>query len=160
MKGLVLLCLLGYPLLELYALVTVASWIGALATIGLLALSAMVGLGILRETRGEFVAGFRSVIGRNGPVLPELLDRLIRAAGAILLILPGLLTDLVALPLLVPISRRYLTRRLGRFFGATFVGIRPHRSVVIEGEFHEIGETGPAGSEKPSLPRPSVPNAP
>jgi UPF0716 protein FxsA len=72
----------------------------------------------------------------------ELFDLACLVLAGLLLIFPGVVSDILALPLIVPQSRAALLRRLaGRF------QIRRTGPQVVEGEWREIDD------EKPRLPR-------
>lgn len=102
------------PVLELWLLLVVGDEIGAAATLGLLFLAAFVGLGVLRYQR-------RSARGRRTQremgELPEqemlaMMGGVMLAMGAVLLMIPGFITDALALPLLLPWSRHAIVRWL------------------------------------------------
>lgn len=127
------LALFGYPLVELLLMLQVASWLGALATLALLLLGAVAGVSLLRGQRLSVLARLQRGLPPGGPLLPELLDGALRAAAAVLLILPGFISDGVGLALLIPAARRRLARRLAS-------GRRAAGAIVIDGEFHRLDE--------------------
>lgn len=97
-----------FPLAELAVLIQVGSSIGVLATILLLVVSGMVGVLLLR------LAGFatawcaRERLARGELPEREMLQGLMMAVGGGLLILPGFISDLLALLVLFPPTRRLL----------------------------------------------------
>lgn len=127
------------PLLELYVLIEVGSWIGAAPTIALVVLTAVVGavllrwqgFGLLRRARAMLLAG-------ELPAIEMLEGALIVVAGALLLV-PGFVTDTVGFLLLVPWVRRgailwFLSRR--GLIGAAGPRREPPRGpYTIEGEY-------------------------
>ena len=122
------------PLIEIALFVIVGRWIGVWATLGLVVLAVVAGSMILR-TRGLAAAqGLRRFNGLQ-PIASEALI----AVAAVLLILPGFLTDIVALALLIPPIRHALiaavaarvTTQAGGF------GARP-ADQVIDGEFIDL----------------------
>ncbi len=131
MALLVFLALLAAPILEIFVIIEVGGRIGALPTIGLLVLSAVVGvivvkregLGLLRRAQEQLRTG-------EDPA-PEVLDRLLVIVAGILLVLPGFISDAVAVLLLVPPLRHVigndLSRRLRRRVDAmvTVTGVGP-----------------------------------
>jgi UPF0716 protein FxsA len=127
------LAFFGYPLAELVLLLVVASRLGALATLALLLLGGIAGLGLLRGQQLSVLARLRRGLPSAGPFLPELLDGALRAAAAVLLIVPGFISDGLALILLVPAVRRRLAQRLAARRG-------PEGPIVIEGEFRRLDE--------------------
>lgn len=110
MRGLPLLLLL-LPVAELAVLIQVGSEIGVFAVLGLLLLGGVLGLQVLgRQGFANLGSARRSLDSGTDPG-QELLEGLLRALAGVLLLIPGFLTDLVALPLLLPWTRRALVRR-------------------------------------------------
>lgn len=128
------LALGAYLLLEIWATLEIAAWLGAARTVLLLILGILAGIVVLRREKLAVVAHFRHASGPRQPFIPSLPDRALRAAAGLLLIVPGFVSDAAALILLVPQLRRWLIRhwsaRLSRSAGVT----------VIEGEFHRLDE--------------------
>ncbi len=114
MFGWLLLLFTGVPMLELALLIEVGRAIGLLPTLALVLgtgatgawLARWQGVRALRAVQQEMASG--RVPGES------LLDGLLILVGAVLLITPGVLTDLVGLSLLIPVTRhalRALVRR-------------------------------------------------
>lgn len=125
-----------FPLLELWVLLKVGAAIGALAALGLVVASAVLGIAVLR------LAGWQTLLSSRGRLLqgqspaPELFNGFILAAGGALLLLPGLIGDVIGLLLLLPSLRRRLALRLFRRTPA--MAAAPGAAagpVVIEGEY-------------------------
>ena len=110
------LIVLLFTFVEIAVFIAVGRQIGVLATLGLTLLAFAAGVFVLRRqsvatvmrVRGELAAGRTPA----GPVL----DGALIGAGALLLIVPGFITDLLGLALLVPAGRRALKSRLSRRF--------------------------------------------
>ncbi|KAB0679337.1 FxsA family protein [Aureimonas leprariae] len=125
--ALVPILLLVVPILEIAAFILVGREIGLLPTLGIVVVSAVVGalllrrqgLGALRRIQGEIAAG--RVPGR------ELADGVLIVAAGILLLTPGLVTDVVGYLLFVPAVRAFIRRFLARrvVVTATMAGSRP-----------------------------------
>jgi len=122
--------LLLLPAAELLAFVLVAWIIGFLPAIGLMLLTSLAGVLVLRRVSGGQFAQYRRVwrerqvsetaLRGRGPLV---------ALGGILLLLPGFITDLVGLGLLVPPIRR----RLGAAFARGLAQrARPNGPPVID----------------------------
>jgi UPF0716 protein FxsA len=130
-----LLLFVGTPLVELYLLIQVGSQIGALPTIGLTLLTAVIG-GVLVRLQGLSVLGrVRASLDRGDVPALEMLDGALLLIAGFLLLLPGFVTDAVGFLLLVPVVRRLVIARFVRVVPghpptATDAGQR-----VIEGEF-------------------------
>jgi len=88
------------PIAELYLLFTVAEWVGGLATLALVILTAGIGLSVLR------VQGFATLTRANHRMaqgqLPgqEIVEGMMLAIAGALLLTPRLITDVVGFTLL------------------------------------------------------------
>ncbi|MFQ5683058.1 MAG: FxsA family protein [Candidatus Binatia bacterium] len=105
------------PLLELYILIKIGSSIGALNTIILVFGTAFLGSALVRL---EGLKTFQQITNNlSQGIVPaeEMVDGLLIFAGGILLITPGVLTDIFALLLVIPLSRALFKRWLRKKFG-------------------------------------------
>ncbi|WP_461481460.1 FxsA family protein [Porticoccus sp.] len=100
------------PIVEMWLLITVGQQIGALPTIGLVLLTAVVGLSLLRQQ--GFATLFRARSKLDAGELPamEVAEGLILAVCGALLLTPGFVTDMLGFAGLVPLLRRRLVSRL------------------------------------------------
>jgi UPF0716 protein FxsA len=129
------LVVIALPLAEIAGFVIVGRWIGVLAVLALVLGAAVLGGAILR---GRMAVLRSTMRGRGGvALLGALADETLLAIGAVLLVIPGFLSDLAALPLLLPPLRRMLVAALS-------VQVAAHRGApawddgVIEGEVIDI----------------------
>ena len=169
MAVLLLALLIIWPVAELAAMVGVAIWLGVLPMFGLLLLSTIAGLLILRYRGEVHWRRLRNAVSERRPPAREAFDGTMITAGALLLVLPGFISSALGLLLLFP-PTRYLFRITsialfaGRFkwaaAGATWSGraweswrVRG-RDFDIEGEAVEVRaeaiELGPSGSSAPA----------
>ena len=106
------------PLIELYFLIKIGSYIGALNTILLLLATAFFGALLLRLEGLRTMRQIFNYLSQGIVPAEEMVDGLIIFAAGILLITPGVLTDFMALFLLVPFTRtlfkRWLRKKLNR----------------------------------------------
>jgi len=148
---LLLLLFVLVPLVEIYLLIQVGGVIGALPTIALVVLTAVLGAGLMRVQGLSTLARAQASLDRGEIPATELLEGvLILMAGAVLLT-PGFVTDAIGFVLLVPpwraaLARHFLARRIVHFRGhsrgsgpgAGGARRRPGgRGRVIEGEYRE-----------------------
>jgi UPF0716 protein FxsA len=128
--------LIVVPIAELYFLIRVGGEIGALPTIGLTILTAVVGAALVRVQGFTVLARVREAIDRGEVPAMEMLDGALLLAAGLMLLLPGFFTDALGFLLLVPPLRRMFVGR--------FVRIVPHHTPgdgepvaprVIEGEY-------------------------
>ena len=104
MRFVLLAIVLAFPLLDLYATVRVARWTGAPVWIWL-ALPMTTGLLLLRNERGNFRSHIAAAMHGEQSLLRGLVDSGRKVAAAVLFLLPGIVSDLIALVLLaLPIN--------------------------------------------------------
>ncbi len=112
MFGRLLLLFLLVPILELALLIRLGAWIGLTPTLALILITAGVGSYLARR---EGIAAWHNFQTRlRTGVFPdrELADGLIILLSGVLLLTPGVMTDLLGLLGLIPISRTYLRKAL------------------------------------------------
>jgi UPF0716 protein FxsA len=130
------------PIVEMYLLIRVGGYIGAWPTIGLVMLTAVIGVALLRI---QGLATLTRGLGRlEGGELParEMAEGILLAIAGALLITPGFVTDGFGFLLLLPparaaVAERMLARVVVMGDGARF-GNRSQRAqgpTIIEGEF-------------------------
>ena len=143
-----LFMLLLLPVLELALLIQVGSAIGVLPTLGLIILSAVLGILLLRVAGLATAWRARERLARGELPEREMFDGLLRALGGLLLLLPGFISDIFGLLCVLPFSRHLLLGRLQRqqqeqaarqrAFADDLAGARDasaQRPQVIEGEY-------------------------
>ncbi len=104
-----LLCL---PFLELWLLIHIGSEIGALTTIALLILAGMAGSALLRWQGVYTLLKVQERLQRGDVAADAVFDGLLLTVAGVLLFIPGFITDGMALLLMIPPLRAYLTRKL------------------------------------------------
>tara|TARA_B100001142_G_scaffold90901_1_gene92720 strand:- start:158 stop:583 length:426 start_codon:yes stop_codon:yes gene_type:complete len=98
------------PILEMYVLIKVGGNLGALNTVLLVLLTALIGVALLR------VQGFRTLMNAKNKLgmaqLPaeEIITGIFLAVGGALLLTPGFITDIFGFLCLVPFTRRILLK--------------------------------------------------
>lgn len=119
------------PLVEIALFVVVGGWIGLWSTLAVVIGSGILGVTLLRRMGAPSLGVVR------GDLLSPLAERALLAVAAMLLILPGFLTDTVGLILLLPAVRRLVVAQLAARLRQTGAGRRADET-VIDGEFYEI----------------------
>ncbi|NLP03012.1 MAG: FxsA family protein [Fibrobacter sp.] len=109
-----LLLFLLIPLIELYVLIRIGSFIGALNTIFLLILTAATGAILARKQGMNTLWQIQQSLSMGKIPAGELLDGLLIIFAAILLISPGIVTDMMSFLLLIPFTRRFFKRWIKR----------------------------------------------
>jgi UPF0716 protein FxsA len=99
---------------EIGVLVAVGQAVGLLATVGLLVLGGVIGTALLRREGSRTMAAFSEALRTRRAPHQEVADGVLIAAAGVLVILPGFVSDLAALFLLFPPTRRLVSRRIAR----------------------------------------------
>ncbi len=103
----ILLLIICIPLIEIYLLIKVGSMIGAFNTIFLIFFTAITGVYFARLAGLNTIrSGFNQLIRNEVPVY-EIISGAALAFAALLLIIPGFLTDLIGFLLILPITRKF-----------------------------------------------------
>jgi UPF0716 protein FxsA len=116
MRFVVLLIVLSFPVLDVLVTLRFARWVGIPAIVWFAA-SALAGMLVLRNERTTFRAKTIAALRGDQPLLRGLLDSGRKVLAALLLILPGIVSDLMALLLLM------LPINLGPPFATQSIGI-------------------------------------
>lgn len=143
-----MLYVLLYVVVEIVALVAVASWIGVGATLLVLLAGSVLGLWLARREGVRAAQALASAVQERRTAHPELTDGLLVAVGGLLLFVPGLVTDVAGLLLLLPPTRALVRRRLVAATEQRAPGLRTARiraaGPVIEGEVVDTTRPEPA----------------
>ncbi len=107
-----LLAFIIIPLLEITLLINVGSRIGAWYTVGLVLLSAFIGVNMLRYQGLSTLAKAKQRMDAGQLPAQEMVEGIILAVGGALLITPGFLTDAIGFCCLIPASRRVIAKQL------------------------------------------------
>ncbi len=106
-----LLPLLVFPFLELWLMIVIGDEVGALAVILWLVAMIVIGVNLLRYLGAASM--LKAAQGARTGELPgvAIAEGLFKAIGAILLIIPGFISDALALVCFIPWFRRLLIKR-------------------------------------------------
>lgn len=132
--------LLAWPVVEIAAFVWVARWLGILGALAAIILSSLVGFALLRRQGLTMAENARRQMAQGEMPVGTLFDGACLAVAALLLILPGFVSDLVAVALLLPPVRAMLRTGLAK---RLHPAARPEGPTVIEGEYREVHEVAP-----------------
>lgn len=167
----IVLLMLAWPLLELALLIRTGQAIGVWPTLGIVVATAVLGVVVLRRQGNRMLSRLQEALaaGRAPADDGTLAAGPMVVLAAMLLILPGLMTDVAGLLLLIPGIRRLVARRIGRtVMEAENVHIevvtREHRRTgpdrdgrTIEGEFERLDERPAEPGARPPATRPEKP---
>jgi len=129
----VILFIIGIPVIEIYLFIKIGGIIGAFNTIFLIFFTAITGvyfarLGGLNAMR----SGLNQLIKNEIPIY-EIISGAALAFAALLLIIPGFLTDLIGFLLIIPITRKFFIK----FISSKFNKKKTNNSDIIEGNFED-----------------------
>ena len=150
------LLILIYPFAELWSLIELGVRYGA-GTAVLWVFGAIAAGILLLRVVGRAALGHLAVAQREGRLSERLLmDDLSWAFVAILLMIPGLVSDVMALLVAVAPLRRWLFRLLGaRHVPANThfsSGFTTHQEDIIEGEFEDVSQGDSVAKPENQLP--------
>jgi UPF0716 protein FxsA len=132
---LLLFALLSLPILEIYVLVKLIGAFGFLLTLALLMSAAAVGMFLLRVQGFSTLLRVRQALARGELPAREMIESGLVATGGLLLLIPGLLSDILAFCCLIPATRRRLASYLLKKQVAAPAVRESRGRLIIEGEF-------------------------
>ena len=102
----IFLFIICIPLIEIYLFIKVGGMLGALNTIFLIFFTAITGVYFARLAGLNAIrSGFNQLIKNEIPIY-EIISGAALAFAALLLIIPGFLTDLIGFLLIIPVTRK------------------------------------------------------
>ena len=126
-----LLLFIAVPIIEMWILIQVGGEIGALPTIALVVVTAMIGLSLLKRQGLSTLMSARAKMDQGRIPAGELVSGVMLAVGGALLLTPGFVTDAACFLLLLPMTRRWLLIQL----------IERYRGkIIIEGDYQKIDD--------------------
>ena len=130
----ILLWIILIPVVEIYLLIKIGSQIGAITTILLIFTTAVVGVYYAKyEGLNTLKSGFYQLSKNEAPT-HEVVSGAAIAFGALLLIVPGFVTDLMGFLIIFPITRKFI---FSKFFKSRNYK-NNQKNNFIDGEFEDI----------------------
>jgi UPF0716 protein FxsA len=111
MKFLFLLFII-IPIIEITVLINVGDAIGAWNTVGLVLLSAFIGVNMLRYQGLSTLARAQQRANQGEMPGQEMVEGIVLAVGGALLVTPGFVTDVIGFSCLLPFTRKAFASRL------------------------------------------------
>ena len=134
----VLILILSIPLIEIYLFIKIGSQIGALNTIALILITAIVGIAYARYEGFNTLKSGMSQLMRNEVPIYEIISGATLTFAALLLILPGFATDFLGILLVFPLTRRLIIKSFSRKFGRKKK--ENSEKDFIEGEYKDMDD--------------------
>ena len=129
----VILLIFIIPVVEIYLFIKIGSQIGAFNTISLIIITAVVGL---YYAKYEGLNTLRSAVGqlvKNEIPINEIISGAALAFAALLMILPGFLTDVIGLIIIFPWTRNIFLKKIT-------IKKKNNNKNFIEGEYEDIDD--------------------
>ena len=132
----IILFIIGIPAIEIYLMIKVGGAIGALNTVLLIFFTAITGVYFAKmEGLNAIRSGFNQMVNNEIPIY-EIISGAALAFAALLLIIPGFLTDIVGFLLIIPITRKFFIKNISSKFDRKKNNKNVNEN-IIEGSFEE-----------------------
>ena len=132
----ILLAIILIPVVEIYLFIKIGSQIGALTTILLIFITAIVGVYYAKyEGINTLKSGFIQLSRGETPAY-EIISGAAIAIAALLLIIPGFATDILGFLIIFPITRKLIFKK----FTKNIKTQKTKKNNFIDGEFQDIEE--------------------
>ena len=130
----VLIAIILVPVIEIYLFIKIGSQIGAFNTISLIFITAIIGIIYARyEGLNTLRSGLTQLIKNELPAY-EIISGAILAFAALLLIIPGFMTDIFGFLLIFPLTRKLILKNFSSKFK-----VKPKADEnFIDGEYEDI----------------------
>ena len=112
----VLIFIISIPLIEIYLMIKVGGMIGAFNTIFLILFTAVTGVYFAKLAGLNAIRSGLNQLMKNEMPVYEIISGAALAFAALLLIIPGFLTDLFGFLLIIPITRKFFIRYISSNF--------------------------------------------
>ena len=127
----ILLLIIIIPAVEIFLFIKIGSQIGAVTTILLIFVTAIVGIYYAKyEGLNTLKAGFAQLSKSEAPTY-EMISGAVIAFAALLLIIPGFATDILGFLLIFPITRKIFFSKFAKKF-------KTKKNNYIDGDFEDI----------------------
>ena len=130
----ILLIVILVPVIEIYLLIEIGSQIGPMSTILLIFTTAIIGVYYAKyEGLNTLKSGFTQLSNNETPAY-EVISGAAIAFAALLLIIPGFVTDTLGFLLIFPVSRKMIFNKVAKKFKPK----ENKKNNFIDGDFEDI----------------------
>ena len=129
-----ILFIIGIPAIEIYLMIKVGGAIGALNTILLIFFTAITGVYFAKLAGLSTLQSGLGQIVKNEIPIYEIISGAALGFAALLLIVPGFLTDIIGFLLIIPVTRKFFIKLISSKF------MKKKKEDVIEGIIEEENE--------------------
>ena len=132
----ILFSIILVPIIEIYLLIKIGSQIGAITTILLIFMTAIIGVYYAKyEGLNTLKSGFIQLSKNETPTY-EVISGAAIAFAALLLIIPGFFTDIIGFLFIFPITRKLIFGKILK----KFQNKKTTKNNFIDGEFEDIDD--------------------
>ena len=131
----IILFIIGVPAIEIYLMIKVGGVIGALNTILLIFFTAITGVYFAKLAGLSALQSGLGQIVKNEIPIYEIISGAALAFAALLLIIPGFLTDILGFLLIIPVTRKFFIKSISLKFKK-----KENKENIIEGVIEEENE--------------------
>ena len=132
----ILLTIILIPVIEIYLLIKIGSQIGAITTIFLIFMTAIIGVYYAKyEGLNTIKSGFVQLSKNETPAY-EVISGAAIAFAALLLIIPGFATDILGFLLIFPLTRKLIFNKLSKKIKTK----DDKKNNFIDGDFEDIDD--------------------
>ena len=129
----VIFLILLVPIIEIYLFIKIGSQIGAFNTISLIFITAIVGFYYAKyEGLNTLKSAIKQIVQNEIPIY-EIISGAALAFAALLMILPGFLTDIIGLLIIFPWTRQIFFKKISK-------KNYKNKKNFIEGEYEDIDD--------------------
>ena len=129
----VILLILLVPIIEIYLFIKIGSQIGAFNTISLIFITAIIGVYYAKyEGLNTLKSAIKQTVQNEIPIY-EIISGAALAFAALLMIVPGFLTDIIGLLIIFPWTRKMFLKKISK-------KDYKNKKNFIEGEYEDIDD--------------------
>ena len=132
----IFLTIIFVPVIEIYLLIKIGAQIGAITTIFLIFITAIVGVYYAKYEGLNTLRSAFNQLKQNETPAYEMLSGAVIAFAALLLIIPGFATDLLGFLLIFPLTRKFIFNGLFKKFNT----VNTRDKNFIDGEYEDLDE--------------------
>ena len=124
--------IIGIPIIEIYLFIKIGAKIGAITTILLIISTAFIGVIYVRYEGFNTLKSAISQLIKNEIPLFEIISGAALVIGAVLLLLPGFLTDTLGFLLIFPVTRKIIFKKVTSKY--------KEKNKFIDGEYKDLDD--------------------
>jgi UPF0716 protein FxsA len=147
------LVLVAVPLIEIAILIKIGQWIGFFPTLLIVILTAIAGTYVLHSQGIQVARRAVDSLSKGQPPIAPIIDGSFLLIAGVLLLTPGILTDLAGIALLIPSVRQYVSSWvISKLLGSNTVHVQTSGWKTDETRHPDRSERADHGKSDPGKP--------